>query len=66
MKVQCVICDRQMTLEDDSPAAKKLRNRPIHTFMCNACSDRIKKKTEARHSTGNFRLYHHHAKVDDF
>lgn len=64
MKVQCVICDQQSTLEDTSPLAKKLINRPIHTFMCQICHDRIKKNTEARKASGTFQLYNY--KKNDF
>lgn len=57
MKVQCVICDKIEEIDDELPLAKKLRNRPIHTYMCQACHDRIKERTEARITTGKFRLY---------
>ena len=53
MKVQCVICDRFDNFSDDLPEAKKLRNRPIHTYMCTECHDRIADKTYARIATGN-------------
>lgn len=64
MKVQCVICDEQSSLEDDNPLAKKLRNRPIHTYLCPACHERIKKNTDARKASGSFQLYRY--KEDDF
>ncbi|MEK3935233.1 YlaI family protein [Sporosarcina sp. FSL W7-1349] len=54
MRVKCVICDEIGQLPDDLPLAKKLRNRPIHTYMCERCSDRIAEKTIARIATGNF------------
>ena len=54
MRVKCVICDRIENLHDDSPLAKKLRNRPIHTFMCQSCHDRIEASTIKRINTGNF------------
>ncbi|PLS16543.1 DUF2197 domain-containing protein [Bacillus sp. M6-12] len=57
MRVKCVICDKIESIEDDSPQAKKLRNRPIHTYMCISCHSRIEEKTNARIATGNFRLY---------
>ncbi len=57
MKVQCVICDRIDELPHDLPLAKKLRNRPINTYMCPQCHDRIEEKTKARLATGNFRFY---------
>ncbi|MBS4177261.1 YlaI family protein [Lederbergia citrea] len=66
MKVQCVICDQQSSLEDGSPLAKKLRNRPIHTYMCENCHDRIKANTEARHTSGSFQLYSYNTKENDF
>lgn len=57
MRVKCVICDEIGKLDDGDPLAKKLRNRPIHTFMCPTCSARIEEKTIARISTGNFHFY---------
>lgn len=57
MKVQCVICDQHHELVNDSPLAKKLRNRPIHTFMCDDCHKRIEEKTKARLASGQFHLY---------
>ena len=57
MKVKCVICDRIDEISDDLPLAKKLRNRPIHTYMCNECHDRIEEKTHARLATGKFIFY---------
>lgn len=66
MKVQCVICDQESFIEEDSPLAKRLRNRPLQTFMCVTCSNRIKEKTEKRLATGKFILYPHRIKKDDF
>ena len=65
MRVQCVICDNIIDLNDDLPEAKKLRNRPIHTFMCDSCHDRIAEKTEQRLATGNFRFFRSSHPVDD-
>ncbi|MDV2687050.1 YlaI family protein, partial [Alkalihalophilus lindianensis] len=45
MRVKCVICDKIETLDDESIIAKRLRNRPIHTYMCADCHDRIRDKT---------------------
>ncbi len=56
MRVKCVICDKIETIDDQSLIAKKLRNRPIHTYSCQPCTDRISTKTEARLSTGKFRF----------
>lgn len=66
MKVQCVICDSIEDIDDDSPLAKKLRNRPIHTYMCQKCYDRIKQKTEDRMATGNFKLYRSNQPEDEW
>ncbi|MFF2752347.1 YlaI family protein [Psychrobacillus sp. NPDC058041] len=57
MKVQCAICDRIDELSNDLPLAKKLRNRPIHTYMCPTCHDRIEEKTKTRLATGKFIFY---------
>ena len=57
MKVKCVICDKIENLKDDSFQAKRLRNRPISTYMCESCSSRITERTEQRIATGNFQLY---------
>jgi uncharacterized protein YlaI len=57
MRVKCVICDKIEKIDDESLIAKRLRNRPIHTYMCKDCSERIAEKTNARIATGNFRFY---------
>ncbi|MFC4184528.1 YlaI family protein [Saccharococcus thermophilus] len=57
MRVKCVLCDRIDTIDDESLLAKRLRNRPIHTYMCQECYDRIAEKTKARLATGKFRIY---------
>ncbi len=57
MRVKCVICDSIQTLDDDLPLAKKLRNRPIHTYMCDTCQIRIAENTEKRLATGKFKFF---------
>ncbi|HDX9576622.1 YlaI family protein [Bacillus cytotoxicus] len=57
MRVKCILCDKIEDLNDENPVAKRLRNRPIHTFMCNQCANRIAERTLERQATGNFRLY---------
>lgn len=66
MKVKCVICDVIDTIDEQSPLAKKLRNRPIHTYMCHACYERIKEKTLERKATGKFKLYYSKEKGDKY
>lgn len=65
MRVKCVICDSINHLDDESPVAKKLRNRPIHTYMCEVCNGRIAKNTEIRLATGNFKFYRTSPRTDD-
>lgn len=64
MRVKCVICDKVETIEDETLIAKRLRNRPIHTYMCKTCNDRIEIKTNERIATGKFKLYRD-KKTDD-
>ena len=65
MRVKCVICDTLHDLPDDLPLAKKLRNRPIHTFMCPSCSVRITDNTHKRLDTGKFRFFRTSSKFDE-
>lgn len=66
MRVKCVICDKIESIDDETLLAKRLRNRPIHTYMCNSCNERIAEKTKARIETGNFRLYRTRLQNDDW
>jgi uncharacterized protein YlaI len=66
MRVKCVICDKIEAIEDETLLAKRLRNRPIHTYLCNECYERITDKTQARIDTGNFRLYRTRSKEEDW
>ena len=65
MRVQCVFCDTIHEIEDDLPLAKKLRNRPIHTFMCETCNDRITRKPIERLATGKFRFFRTSSSIDE-
>ncbi|WP_428908782.1 YlaI family protein [Niallia sp. Krafla_26] len=66
MRVKCVICDKIENIENDSFQAKRLRNRPIYTYMCQTCNDRITEKTNERIATGNFHLYRSKIQPDDW
>ncbi|TMW73050.1 YlaI family protein [Alteribacter natronophilus] len=66
MRVQCVLCNVVEDIEDYSPLAKRLRNRPIHTYMCDSCYDRIEKRTNERKSTGNFKTYEEKKDEDEW
>ncbi len=43
MRVKCMICldKKRYVRMIENPIGKKLRNRPIHTYMCMECSERI-------------------------
>lgn len=65
MKVKCVLCDSINDLDDKNPLAKKLRNRPIHTYMCEDCYERIDKRTKERWESG-FKPYRDTKQKDDW
>ena len=58
MKITCVLCQKKDDIDDQALIAKLLKNRPIHTYMCDSCHDRITEKTLQRLETGQFRIYH--------
>lgn len=65
MKVQCVLCEKIETIEENSALAKKLRNRPIHTYMCSDCDERITKRTEERFADKEYKIYHRMPKKEN-
>ena len=40
-KVTCIICDTEVYIDERTLEAKRLRNDPIHTFMCDECKSRL-------------------------
>ncbi|MFX3624332.1 MAG: YlaI family protein [Ectobacillus sp.] len=66
MRVKCILCDAIEQLNDETPQAKRLRNRPIHTYMCQRCYDRITERTLQRLKTGKFRLYRDTTKEEEW
>jgi uncharacterized protein YlaI len=66
MRVKCVICDKIESIDDESLIAKRLRNRPIHTYMCDDCNARIEKRTQERIDSGNFRLFEQKQNQDEW
>lgn len=58
MRVKCVICDKIEKIDDENIVAKRLRNRPIHTYMCKECDHRIAERTKERWATGKFTVHH--------
>jgi uncharacterized protein YlaI len=66
MRVKCVICDKVESIETDSVLAKRLRNRPIHTFMCKECEERIAVRTKTRLDSGKFQFNRPKTEDDDW
>ncbi|MEI5906022.1 YlaI family protein [Bacillus spongiae] len=66
MRVKCILCDQINKLEDETLEAKRLRNRPIHTYMCTNCHERIRIRTEERKKSTSFHLYQTPKEVDEF
>jgi uncharacterized protein YlaI len=66
LRVKCVLCEKIESLSDDKPLAKKLRNRPIHTYMCDSCYERIEARTNERVATGKFQLFREKKQDDDW
>ncbi|OZM58445.1 hypothetical protein CIB95_02435 [Lottiidibacillus patelloidae] len=66
MRVKCVLCDKIESIDDNNPLAKKLRNRPIHTYMCNPCNERIAERTTKHLESGDFKLFRSPKKDEDW
>ncbi|AKL91582.1 DUF2197 domain-containing protein [Staphylococcus capitis] len=41
LEVQCIICDTKVFIDEQTVEAKRLRNNPIRTFMCDDCKSRL-------------------------
>ncbi|WP_412520151.1 DUF2197 domain-containing protein [Staphylococcus simulans] len=41
IKVQCIICDTEVLIDENTLEAKQLRNHPMRTFMCEDCRSRL-------------------------
>lgn len=62
-----MLCDTIETLDDEDPLAKKLRNRRIHTYMCDECHERITLRTKERFANKEYKVYHRMVKnVDEW
>lgn len=57
MRVKCSLCDKIETIDSWSFEAKRLRNKPAKTYMCQTCQERISERTAERNATGHFNLY---------
>ena len=41
LEVQCIICETIVFIDENTLEAKRLRNNPIRTFMCDDCKSRL-------------------------
>ena len=41
LEVQCIICATKVFIDERTVEAKRLRNNPIRTFMCDDCKSRL-------------------------
>ncbi len=41
LEVQCIICEIKVFIDENTLEAKRLRNNPIRTFMCDDCKSRL-------------------------
>ncbi|HCG76171.1 YlaI family protein [Staphylococcus caprae] len=41
LEVQCIICETKVFIDENTLEAKRLRNNPIRTFMCDDCKSRL-------------------------
>jgi uncharacterized protein YlaI len=57
MQVKCALCEKLCQIDNQSAIAKRLKNRPIHTYLCDSCNKRIGERTRARWATGRFTLH---------
>lgn len=55
MRVKCVLCDGTEKIDPYALVAKRIRNRPLTTYMCTACNERITENTIQRKSRNGFR-----------
>ncbi|MBC3014254.1 hypothetical protein KV47_02050 [Staphylococcus haemolyticus] len=55
-EVQCIICDTKVLIDEHTVEAKRLRNNPIRTFMCDDCKSRLDRPKQRlnTHHTVNF------------
>ncbi|TCP30511.1 uncharacterized protein YlaI [Scopulibacillus darangshiensis] len=65
MRVKCVLCDKIEKIDDETLMAKRLRNRPVHTYMCDVCTERIGERTKDRWATGQFKVHHRKPKENE-
>ncbi|HLQ73991.1 MAG TPA: YlaI family protein [Bacillota bacterium] len=57
MQTKCTLCEHTETIDKHSFKAKRLRNKRISLYLCDACDERITKRTNERIETGNFKLF---------
>ncbi|MGV3243684.1 DUF2197 domain-containing protein [Staphylococcus sp. 11261D007BR] len=58
-KVTCILCDTEVLLDENTLLAKRLKNNPIKTFMCDECKSRVDSPKQ-RPRDAHFQQNHHH------
>ncbi|QLK85744.1 DUF2197 domain-containing protein [Staphylococcus sp. 17KM0847] len=48
-RVTCIICDTEVLLDENTLLAKRLKNNPIRTFMCDECKSRLDTPRQRQH-----------------
>jgi len=56
MQAKCTLCEQIDYIDDHTHQAKRLKNSRVQSYLCEACHDRITKRTQERKETGNFHL----------
>ena len=55
-EVQCIICDTKVLIDENTVEAKRLRNNPIRTFMCDDCKSRLDRPKQRLNKTNRLTL----------
>ncbi|MCD8914498.1 MULTISPECIES: DUF2197 domain-containing protein [Staphylococcus] len=59
-KVQCILCDTEVLIDENTLEAKQLKNHPMRTFMCEECKSRLdvpKQRNNYYKSQNNFNIF---------
>lgn len=54
-KEKCIICDTEVLLDENTLIAKRLKNNPLQTFMCDECKSRL---DTPKHRTTQSHVHH--------
>ena len=60
-KEKCIICDTEVLLDENTVIAKRLKNNPIQSFMCDECKSRLdtpKQRHNLSHHNPSMKVEH--------